>query len=470
MVKGGGRLDWRSIVDGENQHVEKPGLLLVEDDEGLRSQLKWALTQDYQVSEAHDRQSALMAFRREAPAVVLLDLGLPPKPNDVEEGFLTLNGLLEQDPTTRVIVITGQSERPNALRAIDQGAYDFLDKPVRLEELQVQLRRAFYVAQLEKESRDKHLRFTGEAFEGMVGRSPVMQEVFEKIRKVATSDAPVLIMGESGTGKELAAQAIHRISVRRKGPFVPINCGAIPENLLESELFGHEKGAFTGAHIQRRGRIELAEGGTLFLDEVGDLSLHLQVKILRFLQDKRIERIGGRETIQVDVRILAATNKDLEAELGKGGFREDLYYRLGVVKIALPPLRDREDDVKLLAEALFKEFKEEGGKHIKGFSPQALDALAMHDWPGNVRELENRIRRAVIMTEGGYVTPEALELAPRYGRFRGFGLREAREDLEKELIEQALTRNDWNLSRAAAELGISRPTLYDLMEKLGIKK
>jgi two-component system NtrC family response regulator len=311
---------------------------------------------------------------------------------------------------------------------------------------------------------------TADSFEGMLGTSPKMQEVFSEIRKVATTDIPVLVLGESGTGKELVARAIHQQSSRKDRSFVVINCSAIPESLLESELFGHEKGAFTGAHIQRKGRFETAQGGTLFLDEIGELSLALQVKLLRFLQEQKIERIGGREEIFVDARMLAATNKDLKQSVEGGRFREDLYYRLGVVTISLPPLREREGDVLLLATTLLKKYAHENKRKISAFSPQAIRAIETYHWPGNIRELENRIKRAVIMAEGTKLTPPDLELASPYAKYEGGGLREAREALERDLIERALAKHKGNVTKAAEELGISRPTLYELMEKLGMKE
>jgi two-component system NtrC family response regulator len=332
------------------------------------------------------------------------------------------------------------------------------------------LSRAFYISRLEREHRELQERLSGDSFEGMLGTSPQMQEVFSSIRKVATTEVPVLIIGESGTGKELVAKAIHRNSHRRAYPFVVINCSAIPEALLESELFGHEKGAFTGAHIQRKGRFEMAQFGTLFLDEIGELSLPLQVKLLRFLQEQNIERVGGREAIVVDARVLAATNKDLTQALKAGKFREDLYYRLRVVTISLPPLREREDDILLLATSMLQRFANENKKKIGGFTPQAIQTLKTYSWPGNIRELENKIKRAVIMAEEQKVTPMDLELNSSYERFEHKGLKEARETLEREMIEKALTKNNGIITKAAEELGISRPTLYELMEKLGINK
>ena len=447
----------------------KPKVLIVDDDEEIRSQMKWALLQDYEVLLAEDRPSAIAAFRENRPMVVVLDLGLPPSPGAPEEGMAALAELLTLDNLTKVVIATGQAEKDNALRAVGQGAYDFMCKPVQMEELKAILNRGFHVAQLEREYREMRQHWSTDTFEGMLGSSPPMQEVFTSIRKVATTDAPVLILGESGTGKEMAALAIHRRSARKAGPFVAINCGAIPETLLESELFGHEKGAFTGAHVQRQGRVETASGGTLFLDEIGELPPALQVKILRFLQDQYIERVGGRSKIQVDTRVIAATNVDLKKAMSEGKFREDLFYRLAVVTIRLPSLRERSSDVPLLAKAFLRKFAVQNGRAVEDFNPKSLRALQQHFWPGNVRELENRIKRAVIMAESRYVTPADLELADgTEGNFRT--LKEARETVERELIQQALQRHGGKISRAAEDLGISRPTFYELMEKLGLGK
>lgn len=450
--------------------MEKPKLLIVEDDPSITAQMKWALAQDYELLLAEDRLTAIDLFKRETPSVVTLDLGLPPYPREVKEGFLALNELLSQGGFIKIIIITGQEEKDHALKAIGEGAYDFFCKPIQIEELKFVLNRAFYVSQLEREHRELQQRLSGESFEGMLGISPQMQEVFSSIRKVATTEVPVLIVGESGTGKELVAKAIHTNSSRRKCPFVVINCSAIPETLLESELFGHEKGAFTGAHIQRKGRFEMAQSGTLFLDEIGELSLALQVKLLRFLQEQTIERVGGREEISVDARVLAASNKDLKLALKEGKFREDLYYRLGVVTIFLPPLREREGDIFLLATALLHRYAHEGGKKISGFTPQAINAIETYMWPGNIRELENRIKRAVIMAEGQKVTQADLEFQSPYEKYERKGLREARESLERDFIQRALSKHKGSVTHAASELGISRPTFYELMEKLGVNK
>jgi two-component system, NtrC family, response regulator len=446
----------------------KPKLLIVDDDENIRTQMKWALSGDYDTVLAEDRASALEAFRSARPAVVLLDLGLPPRPADPEEGLAALAELVAKNPLAKVVIITGQSEKKNALRAIGAGAYDLLCKPVDMQELKLLLKRCFHVAELEKEYREMQSTLNQDGFEGMLGASTVMQDVFSSIRKVATTDVPVLILGESGTGKEMVARGLHRRSARKDGPFVAINCGAIPENLLESELFGHEKGAFTGAHTQRKGRIENADNGTLFLDEIGDLPLPLQVKLLRFVQDQCIERVGGRSPIQVNTRVVAATNSDLRKAMLEGKFREDLFYRLAVVVIKLPSLRERLADVPLLAKAFLHRFAAQSHRSSLDFSAGAIRAIQHYDWPGNVRELENRVKRAVIMAEGRYITPDDLELRDADAASRLVTLKQAREAAERDAVEAALQRNSGKISRAAEELGISRPTLYELMEKLGI--
>ena len=414
---------------------EKPRLLIIEDDESIRTQMKWALVQDYEVFLAGDRAGALEILRQEKPAVVTLDLGLPPNPAQPDEGFATLAEILAEDSLIKVIVITGQGQKDHALKAIGDGAYDFFSKPIDIEELKVVLHRASHVSQLEHENRLLQ-QVAGKPFAGMLGSSPQMEEVFAVIRKVAPADVSVLINGESGTGKELVARAIHQHSNRSGMPFVVINCGAIPENLLESELFGHEKGSFTGAHMQRKGRIEMAHGGTLFLDEIGELPLGLQVKLLRFLQDQTIDRVGGRVEITVDARVLAATNQDLKLAVAEGRYREDLYFRVGVITITLPPLRDREGDLILLANAFVQRYAQESKKKITGFSQQALKAINQYDWPGNIRELENRVKRAVIMAEGPKINPQDLEMESAHSKYQGLGLKEAREAMEKELIQK----------------------------------
>jgi two-component system NtrC family response regulator len=449
----------------------KPKLLIVDDDEDIRSQMKWAMGEEYDVILAEDRLSALEAFRTHRPAVALLDLGLPPHPGNPTEGMATLSAILGLDSMAKVIIISGQGERANALQAIGAGAYDFLNKPVEMDVLKTLLKRAFHIAGLEREYRKSAAEAdTEEIFEGMIGSSPSMRDVFNSIRKVAASDAPVLILGESGTGKEMAALAIHRRSPKKDGPFVAINCGAIPETLLESELFGHEKGAFTGAHAQRIGRVESAASGTLFLDEMGELPLALQVKLLRFLQEKTIERVGGRKEIQIDARIVAATNVNLQKAVAEGKFREDLYYRLAVVVIKLPAFRSRENDIRLLAQAFLKRFASQANKGNLAFEPEAIKAIERHTWPGNVRELENRIKRAVIMCDHNRISSRDLELADisNGGAASPSNLKEARESLEREMVQSALRKHGGKITSAAVELGVSRPTLYELMDKLGI--
>jgi two-component system, NtrC family, response regulator len=448
----------------------KPKLLIVDDDEEIRTQMKWALTEEYDVALAEDRHSALATFSEQRPPVVLLDLGLPPNPGAPDEGLTALAELLGRDSATKVIIISGQGEKTNALQAIGAGAYDFLSKPVDVEILKVLLKRAFHVSSLEKEYRQIQQQVQSDTFEGMLGTSPQMQHVFTSIRKVATTDAPVLILGESGTGKEMAALAIHRRGTRKDGPFIAINCSAIPETLLESELFGHEKGSFTGAHVQRKGRIESASGGTLFLDEIGEIPLPLQVKLLRFLQEQRIERVGGRSEIQVDTRVIAATNADLKKGIVDGRFREDLFYRLAVVVINLPPLRERENDVRVMAQEFLRRAATKIGKENLSFDPEALRALGNHGWPGNVRELANRVNRAVIMADGKRLSSRDLELEGGTSLPAGTSLKAAREGVERELVQRALKKHSGKIAPAAVELGISRPTLYELMEKLDIRR
>jgi len=445
-------------------------LLIVDDDEEIRTQMKWALANDYEVVQADSRTAAVEVFRTAQPMVVLLDLGLPPHPNNPEEGLATLSEILALNPSTKVVIISGQGEKENALRAIGAGAYDFLSKPVDMAELKFLLKRCFHTAQLEKEFNEMQKLVPPGAFEGVIGESTSMRSIFETIRKVATTDAPVLILGESGTGKEMAAKAIHQRSNRKTGAFVAINCGAIPETLLEAELFGHEKGAFTGAHVQRKGRIETAEGGTLFLDEIGEIPLALQVKLLRFLQEQTIERIGGRQPIQINTRVVAATNVDLKKAMAAGKFREDLYYRLAVVQFCLPPLREREGDIRLLAQYFLNRFAPEVNKSNLTFESEAVKAMNRYGWPGNVRELENTVRRAAIMAEGKRVTALDLNLDPTAPGAGITTLKEAREAVERQMLMQALKKHGGKIAPAAAELGLARPTIYELMDKLGIKR
>ena len=448
----------------------KPVLLIVDDDEDIRTQLKWALCNDYTILLAEDRESALEHVRTQRPAVVMLDLGLPPHPATPDEGFAILAQILAFESQTKVIILSGQGERTNSLRAVGEGAYDFLCKPPDVEELKVILKRAFHIAQLQTEYRESTEQAAPGVFEGMLGSSPSMQTVFESIRKVAGRDAAVLILGESGTGKEMVARAVHRRSPRSKGPFVAINCAAIPETLIESDLFGHERGAFTGAHTQRVGRIEMAEGGTLLLDEFGELPPPIQVKLLRFLQEQTIERIGGRKEIRVDARLITATNVDLKQAMATGKFREDLFYRVAVVTIKLPPLRERVGDTMLLAQSFLRKYADESGRSSLRYRQDAIRAIEQHSWPGNVREMENRIRRAVIMADGASVKAEDLELTDSSAEAPVRSLKEAREEVDRRMVQEALRKHGSNITSAAAELGISRPTLYELMEKLGIRK
>jgi two-component system NtrC family response regulator len=450
--------------------AQKPKLLIVDDDDEIRTQMRWALASEYTVVLAADRTSALEQFRANRPAVVLLDLGLPPNPGTPEEGLAALSEILTIDRLTKVVIVSGQGEKGPALRAIGAGAYDFLGKPVETDELKLLLKRCFHLAQLEREYQQMQQTLRSDSFEGLLGTGMRMQTVFDAIRKVATTDAAVLILGESGTGKEMTARAIHQRSARKNGPFVAINCSAIPESLIESELFGHEKGAFTGAHAQRKGRIELSTGGTLFLDEIGEIPLPIQVKLLRFLQEQYIERVGGRQEIAVDTRVIAATNADLKKGMSSGTFREDLFYRLAVVQILLPALRNRDDDIVLLAQSFLQRFAGENGKSNLTFAPDALRAIRQHPWPGNVRELQNRVKRGVIMSEGKRISAADMELESLGGGQGATTLKEARERLENEMIRNVLRKHNGKITSAAMELGISRPTLYELMDKLGIEK
>ncbi len=450
--------------------MEKRLLLVVEDEETIRSQMRWALADDYDVILAGDRTSAMEQVRAKRPPLILLDLGLPPAPREADEGLKTLGEILVSDRQAKVIVVTGNMDRKNALTAVGLGAFDYFLKPADIDELKTVLKRALHIASLEKENAVATDRPSLPGFDGIIGESPTMQHVFDIVRKVSAIDVSVLIQGESGTGKELVGRAIHRASGRKDAPYIPINCGAIPENLLESELFGYEKGAFTGADSQKRGKIEYAGGGTLFLDEIGEMPLGLQVKLLRFLQEHAIERVGGRATIPVDVRIIAATNRDLKTEIGAGRFREDLYYRLGVVTITVPPLRERGEDTVLLAKSFLKAFSENYRKAIKGFGSDALEAIASYSWPGNVREMENKVKRAVIIAEGKWIGLDDLELEASRVSAAPKSLRQIREETEENHVKKALERNDWNVSQAARELGVSRPTFHDLMKKYRLSR
>jgi two-component system NtrC family response regulator len=439
-------------------------LLIVDDDAGLLRQLRWAFA-DHKVYPAGTRQEAIDLFKREAIPVAILDLGLPPDPDGASEGLATLNEILEIAPATKVIIATGNETREHALRAIALGAYDFYQKPIDIDVLQLIVSRAEQISQLEAENRRLSESATASPVDGIIGSSPEMLRVLRNIEKIAPTDVSILLLGESGTGKELLARAIHKLSGRARAPFVPINCAAIPETLLESELFGHEKGAFTGAVKQNIGRIESANHGTLFLDEIGDVPLPMQVKVLRFLQDQIVERIGGRKPVQVNVRIVCATNQDLDRMISEGRFREDLYYRLNEVTVHVPPLRERVGDAVVLASFFLRRFASEYNRPVRGFAPAALAAMKDHAWPGNVRELENRVKRAVVMAETPLLAAADLGLAATGEEPQSLAIRAARARAEREVLQLALAQAGSNLSKAAKLLGISRPTLYDLMQQ-----
>ncbi len=458
------------MTDLSENSSPKHSVLLVDDRQEIREQMKWGLKSQYAVYEAEDRRTAVEVVKEKNISLVTLDLGLPPDPDGVTEGLIALEEILGLNPLIKVIVITGKPDQANALKAVQLGAYDFMAKPVDLDVLKIVLQRASYLSVLEEENQKLLEREEKRGFPEIIGSSPAMAKVFDTIRRVAGSDVSVLIVGESGTGKELVARAIHQQSDRKDGPFIAINCGAIPETLLESELFGHEKGAFTGAHLQRRGRIESAEGGTLFLDEIAEISPALQVKLLRVLQERSIERVGGRVEIPVDTRVLAATNMDLQIAMKEGRFREDLYYRLNTVTIPVPPLRERGADIVMLAKSLLQKFSEEAQKKVLGYSREAILSLEQYHWPGNVRELENRIRRAVTLSDNPRIAPVDLDLEEPKDVQVGPTLKEARDSVEKRVIEQTLAKTGGNITKAATILGVSRPTLHDLISRHTIKK
>jgi two-component system NtrC family response regulator len=446
----------------------KPRLLIVEDDVGLQKQLRWCFD-EYEVLFADSRSEALAQARRFEPAVVLQDLGLPPDPEGVTEGMATLKELLSIAPRTKVIVITGNHDRENAVRAIALGAYDFCQKPVDTEVLRLIVGRAFNIHALEEQNRQlREMQLTA-PFEGFVATDESMLKVCRMIEKVAPADVTVLILGESGTGKELLARAVHTQSTRKNNRFVAINCAAIPEHLLESELFGHEKGSFTGAVKQTIGKVETADGGTLFLDEIGDMPLSLQAKLLRFLQGRVIERVGGRQEIPVNVRVVCATNKELQAQIAEQKFRQDLYFRISEVVVNVPPLRDRRGGATVLAHAMLRKYAGAHGRPKRGFSDDASAALESYSWPGNVRELENKVKSALIIAEGNLITAEDLGLKAGAAGESFYNLKEVRMRAERQAIQQALSIADGNVSRTAELLGVSRPTLYDLMEKFGMR-
>ena len=445
-------------------------LLIVEDDLALQKQIKWSLDRFESVT-AHDRESALVQMRRSNPAVVTMDLGLPPDADSVSEGFKLLEQMLAMDPDVKVIVLTGQNDQANALRAVALGAYDFFAKPFEPELLNLTVERAFRLAELQAENKRLQSMQQPDALSGLMTRDPGMLKVCRTIEKVATSNATVMLLGESGTGKEVLARGLHQASQRKGGKFIAINCAAIPENLLESELFGYEKGAFTGAAKMTLGKIETANGGTLMLDEIGDLPFSLQAKLLRFLQERTIERLGGRQEIPVDVRIVCATHQDLKALSKESRFREDLYYRLAEIVINIPPLRERVGDPALLAHAFVRRFAQEQNRSTMHLSEDAVRAIESHPWPGNIRELENCIKRATIMADSNQITLEEVGLAPppANDNFASLDLRAIRDEAEKRAIIAALGRVNGNIVKAAELLGVSRPTLYDLMHRLGLK-
>lgn len=444
---------------------KKPVLLIVEDDEGLQRQLRWAY-EDYEVQVAGDRDTAIALLRQYEPAVVTLDLGLPPDPDGTSEGFATLEAIQSLKPDTKVIIASGHGARESALRAISSGAYDFYQKPVDIDELGLIVARAFQLREIECENARLASAVGSDqtVLGGMITAAPEMLKVARTIERVASADVSVMLLGASGTGKELLARGVHDESPRKDKPFVAINCAAIPENLLEAELFGYEKGAFTGAVKTTEGKIELAEGGTLFLDEVGDIPLPLQVKLLRFLQERVVERIGGRRTIPVDVRIVCATHQDLDAMIADKSFRDDLYYRLAEIVVTIPSLAERPGDATLLARHFLRKYAAEMQSPVTGFAPDGLDAIEAWPWPGNVRELENRVKRAAIMADGKLVSAADLDFDDGADN-EPLNLKAAREVADRKAIRLALTRSENNISQAAKLLGISRPTLYDLLKQ-----
>jgi two-component system, NtrC family, response regulator len=446
----------------------RPKLLVVEDDPGLQTQLKWCFD-EYEVLVAGDRAEALAQLRRHEPPVVLQDLGLPPDATGATEGLRALTETLSIAPLTKVIVVTGNHDRENALRAVEAGAYDFYQKPVDADVLKLIVSRAFYVHSLEHEARQWREARLATPLDGIVANDEKMLAVCRTIEKVAPTAVSVLILGESGTGKELLARALHKLGDRSRGPFVAINCAAIPEQLLESELFGHEKGAFTGAIKQSIGKFEVASGGTLFLDEIGDMPLSLQAKLLRFLQSRVIERVGGRAEIPIDVRIVCATNRDLQQLIAEQKFRQDLYYRIAEVTVLVPALRDRAGGAVLLAHAMLRRYGALQGRSKRGFTEEALAAIDAHDWPGNVRELENKVKTALIMSEGPLVTAADVGLAPAQAAMPLLTIKEVRARAESHAVRQALQICDGQITRAAEMLGVTRPTLYELMDRYKLR-
>ena len=447
---------------------ENRSLLVVEDDAGLQRQLKWSFD-GYDVVIAGDRESALVELRRHEPPVITLDLGLPPDPANASEGLATLEEILRLAPYAKVIVVTGNEDKENAVKSIALGAYDFYQKPIDADILGLIVGRAYHVYELEQENRRLLANQGVTPIDGIIASSPEMLKLCNTLKKVAPTGVRTLLLGESGTGKELFARALHEFSDRAKGKFIAINCAAIPENLLESELFGYEKGAFTGASKQTKGKIEYADKGTLFLDEVGDLPMALQAKLLRFLQEQIIERIGGREEIPVDVRVICATHQDLETYINEGKFRGDLYYRISEIILNIPSLRERAGDAIMLARVFLDRYAKAQGKKVKAFTGDALNAIESYAWPGNVREMENKVKRSVIMAESSMITAEDLELSISEGNQIPVNLKEVREYSEKQAVSRALVLVDGNLSKAAELLGITRPTLYTLLDKHNLR-
>ena len=442
-------------------------LLVVEDDRGLQKQLKWAF-EGYEVLTAENRQQAIAEVRRHEPAVVLQDLGLPPDAEGVEEGFATLRDILVLSPHTKVIVVTGNGDLDNAVRAVGAGAYDFYSKPVDMDVLNLLVARAWTLHELEQENRRLQQSRRSSPLDGIIVSGPVMEKLCHTIEKIAPVDVTTLLIGESGTGKEIFARTLHDLSPRRSKRFVAINCAAIPENLLESELFGYERGAFTGANKTTPGKIELANGGTLLLDEIGDMPPPLQAKLLRFLQERVVERVGGREEIPVDVRVVCATNRDLQQLMAAGTFREDLYYRVAEVTVRIPPLRERQGGQVVLARFFLDRYAKQMNRRLKGFTEGAVAAIQAHGWPGNVRELENRIKGAVVTADGPLLSADDLGLEEPAREGIMLNLRKVREEAERRALAEALALAAGNISRAAELLGVARPTVYDLIERHGL--
>jgi two-component system NtrC family response regulator len=443
-------------------------ILVVDDEEGIRTQLRWGLGEAFDVACAGDPAGALQAIEDAVFDGVTLDLGLPPDSEGATEGLRLLEAFLAKDPALKIVVLTGNADHQNALRAVQLGAYDYYQKPLNIEELRLILERACRLSRLDRETIGLRTPDAERLDEAIVCESPAMRKVMEVVRRTARTDVTVLISGESGTGKELVARAIHAQSPRHARPFVAINCSAIPETLIEGELFGHEKGAFTGAHTQRRGRLEMADGGTVFLDEIGDLTPAAQVKLLRVLQERKFERVGGREVIDLDVRVLAATNRDIRDAMLEGSFREDLYYRLAVVSLTIAPLRERPEDLRALAQVFLQRFSKEFQLQVRAFSKDAMDAMETYAWPGNVRELENRIKRAAIMADGRRITPADMDLSGSPG-LGLVSLKEARSEAERRVLLEALQRTRGNISRAAKLVELSRPAFHELLIKHGVK-